>query len=155
MTYFAELWIALKILDGVSGADALALDLRPRIEKACADVKKNSAAGLQLEWGGDAGAGALRRLSSDSDGKQFYIAWLKDRYGYNVARVNQAYALESTSFSDLAESSFEKLDLTRVAVREDDAAFLVYLEATLKQRIDEMFQACAAGRKTEWKRNRT
>lgn len=105
--------------------------------------------------GDPTGAAELSTLNSASEGKQFYIGWLKDRYGYNIAKINEAYGLEMTSFSDLSESDFKKVDRTRKAVAEDDRLFLADLEVTLQQKVDEMFQACAAGLKTAWKRNRT
>lgn len=101
------------------------------------------------------GAAELATLNSASDGKQFYIGWLKDRYGYNIAKINEAYGMEMTSFSDLSESDFKKVDRTRKAVAADDRLFLTDLEEMLKLKVDEMFQTCAAGLKTAWKRSRT
>ena len=45
--------------------------------------------------------------------------------------------------------------LTRTAFTADDKAFLTDLEESFKQKVDEMFQSCAPGRKTAWKRSRT
>ena len=66
---------------------------------------------------------AIRKASSDSEGKQMYVSFLKERYGYNIGRVNQAYGLEASAFTDLAESDFRTLDPRREAVVNDDRDF--------------------------------
>jgi hypothetical protein len=156
---FAEIWIAFVLLGKGQAARVLESDfvegLRPRIETACKAIAARDGEGLELEWGEETGAAALARLASATDGKQFYVSWLKDRYGYNIARLNEAYGLDSTSFSDLAESDFRQVDRSRAAVREDDRLFLEYLATTVQQKVAEMFQACAPGRKVAWKRKRT
>lgn len=156
---FAEIWVLLTILSPGEAPRVLEPDFTPklrlRVERACVAVRERPAAGAELEWGDGAGAAALGTLPSGSEGKQFYIAWLKDRYGYNIARINEAYGTEATSFSDLSENNFSRVDRARPAVAEDDKLFLADLEEMLKQKVDEMFQACSPGMKTAWKRNRT
>lgn len=44
---------------------------------------------------------AVRRAPGDSADKQLYIAFLKRRYGYQIAAVNEAYGLEASAFTDL------------------------------------------------------
>lgn len=44
---------------------------------------------------------AVRRGSGESTDKQLYIAFLKRRYGYQIAAVNEAYGLEASAFTDL------------------------------------------------------
>ena len=155
----AEIWVLLTILNPGEAPRVLEPDFTPklrlRVERACAAVQERAAAGAELEWGDSAGAAALGTLPSGSEGKQFYIAWLKDRYGYNIARLNEAYGTEATSFSDLSENDFSKVDRRRAAVAADDKLFLSDLEVMLKQKTDELFQACAPGARTAWKRNRT
>ena len=129
--------------------------LRLRVGRACEKAKIDGAIGAELEMGQQTGAAQLATQASATEGKQFYIGWLKDRYGYNIAKINEAYGLEMTSFSDLSESDFRQVDRKRKAVVEDDRLFLSDLESMLKQKVDEMFQACAAGLKTAWKRKRT
>lgn len=73
---------------------------------------------------------ALRALGSDHELKSRWVDFLKERYEYNIAQVNQAYVLESTSFSDLLVDNFKLLDAQRPAVRRDDSEFL---EALRKQ----------------------
>lgn len=152
---FAEIWIALSLLVPGEGARVLEIDLTPRIEAACKQVLQRDAQGLELEWGDVTGAAKLATLPSSAEGKQFYIAWLKDRYAYNITRLNEAYGLESTSFTDLTENDFRQVDRKRPAVAEDDRLFLLDLAETVKQKLDAIFQSCAPGRKTAWKRSRT
>jgi len=156
---FAEIWIAFALIGTADPARVLEIDflegLELRLRSACKATVDRNAEGLELEWGGKTGATELARLSSAAEGKQFYVSWLKDRYSYNIARLNEAYGIESTSFSDLAESDFRNVDRTRVAVREDDRLFLEYLASTMQQKVLEKFQSCAPGRKVAWKRNRT
>ncbi len=159
MTDFAEIWIVLTLLNPGEGPRVLEPEtetsLRSRVGHACEKVKAEGAVGAELEMGQETGALQLATLASASEGKQFYIGWLKDRYGYNIAKINEAYGLDMTSFSDLSESDFRQVDRKRKAVVEDDRLFLADLESMLKQKVDEMFQACAAGLKTAWKRKRT
>jgi len=151
----AEIWVALALLQNGEGPRLLEIDLAPRVEQACREVKKLEAVGLELEWGTTTGAPQIATMPSSADGKQFYIAWLKDRYAYNISRLNEAYGLDSTSFTDLTENNFLTVDRSRPKVVQDDRDFLTDLAATIKQRVDEMFQRCAPGVKTAWKRNRT
>lgn len=159
MTDLAEIWIVLTLLNPGEGPRVLEPEieaaLRLRVGRACEKAKADGAVGVELVMGQPAGAPQLATQASATDGKQFYIAWLKDRYGYQIAKINEAYGLEMTSFSDLSESDFQNVDRKRKAVAEDDRLFLADLEVTLKQKVDLMFQACAPGLKTAWKRNRT
>jgi len=66
---------------------------------------------------------AIRGARSESEGKQMYVAFLKELYGYNIGRVNEAYGLEASAFTDLAESGLRTLDLRRTAVVKDDGEF--------------------------------
>ena len=68
---------------------------------------------------------AIRKLVTESAGKQQYVGFLKERYAYSIQRVNQIYGLESTSFSDLLIESFAQLDISRPEVVDDDRHFLV------------------------------
>jgi hypothetical protein len=151
----AEIWVALTLLAPGEGPRVLEIDLAPRVEKSCKLIQQQGAQGLELEWGDTTGSVQLASLPSSTDGKQFYIAWLKDRYAYNIARLNTAYGLEATSFTDLTESDFSKVDRKRPAVAEDDRLFLAELAAIIQQKVDVLLQSCAAGRKTAWKRSRT
>lgn len=156
MSFLADLAIPLVILASGDAAEVLepgfAAVLEKRVAATCPAVKQQPAAGLSLTWGREAPtAELLRRLPSATDGKQFYVLWLKDRYGYNIAKVNSAYGLEAASFTDLAESNFRTLDRGREAVRKDDAEFAIDLAEALRQRVEEMFQAsCGKGRPVRW-----
>jgi hypothetical protein len=75
---------------------------------------------------------------------------LKDRYAYNIARLNEAYGLEAAAFTDLVESDFRTLDRSRSAVKKDDADFYNVLEETLAQRVATLLSRCATGVKIRW-----
>jgi len=75
------------------------------------------------DWG-RAWVSWFRSLPEESEGKQQYLLFLKETYGYNIGDLNAAYGLDSTSFTDLAIVNWRLLDLGRVAVRKDDEAFL-------------------------------
>jgi len=48
----------------------------------------------------------IPKPSFDTEGKQKYLAWLDKRYGSDLAKLNQAYALAAKSFSDLQPSEY-------------------------------------------------
>jgi hypothetical protein len=68
-------------------------------------------------------AAELRRRSGTSEGKQIYIGFLKTKYGYQISKVNAEYGTDAQSFTELQESSLTQVDLSRPAVRVDDAEF--------------------------------
>lgn len=70
---------------------------------------------------------AVRRLPEEAPAKQQYVQFLKDLYGYNIGRLNEAYGLEAGSFTELASYDYRRLDTRRAAVRRDDEAFLKIL----------------------------
>lgn len=158
MAFFAEAWLAFALLDQDDAGKVLELDfldqLGNRVATACPALRRENAVGLHLNWGkSTASAEVLRRLPSASEGKQFYVLWLKDRYGYNIARVNEAYGLEAASFTDLTESDFRTLNRTRPAVREDDAAFATELAEALRSRVEERLKsACGPRFRAVWKK---
>jgi hypothetical protein len=73
----------------------------------------------------------IRRLPDEGPGKQQYVEFLKETYGYNIDRLNAAYGLQASSFTDLYSLDYRELDRGREAVRRDDAAFLNALNETL------------------------
>lgn len=126
--------------------------LLPTEEPGCGRPPAGARA-VELRWGRDFALSDLRRLSSSHDWKQFYVNWLKVRYAYNIARLNEAYGLESTSFTDLTESDFRRLDTQRAAVQKDDKDFWGDFEEYL---LAQVRSACpAAVAKVAWKRSRT
>lgn len=158
MIDLSEILFTLTLLDPSSAprlldAEAQAL-LASRFEAACPALRQSSATEIELRWGGDVSAATLALQPSSSDTKQFYIAWLKDRYAYNISKLNAAYGLEATSFSDLAESDFRRIDRARPAVRRDDAALLADLESLTLDRVRALVQSCTPVRKLAWKRSR-
>lgn len=159
MIDLADILVVLTILNPGDSPRVLEADFAPKlqvkVDRSCTLVRERAAVAVELEWGDGAGAAAIATLPSSSEGKQFYIAWLKDRYRYNIAKINESYGTEATSFSDLSENDFRKIDRSRPAVAEDDKLFLSDLEEMLKQKVDKLFQACSPAPKTAWKRNRT
>lgn len=73
----------------------------------------------------------IRRLPDEAPGKQQYVEFLKETYGYNIDRLNAAYGLEASSFTDLYSFDYRALDRSREAVRRDDGAFLRALNEML------------------------
>jgi len=161
---FVEVWVVLRLLSpGSQGTvleDLFLVALKPRAEAACMELKAKTdggvkKAGVEIVWGTDPetppSAESMRGLESTSEGKQFYVLWLKDRYAYNIARLNEAYGLEAAAFTDLVESDFRSLDLKRSAVRADDADFAKILSDTAMQRAIQLVHACSGGAKLRWK----
>lgn len=83
---------------------------------------------------------AIRALGSDHELKSRWVDFLKERYEYNIAEVNRAYALESTSFSDLLIENFKQLDPQRPAVRRDDSGFLEGLRDQIEKEWTARFE---------------
>ncbi|MBM3766019.1 MAG: hypothetical protein FJW32_11565 [Acidobacteria bacterium] len=75
----------------------------------------------------------VRGMREEAPAKQQYVQFLKDLYGYNIGALNAAYGIEAGSFTELLTYDFRKLDLTREAVKRDDASFLrVLTEAAVE-----------------------
>ncbi len=70
---------------------------------------------------------AVRHMPDSSPAKQQYVQFLKDLYGYDIARLNEAYAIDAGSFTELLTFDFRRLDTKRTAIRQDDDAFLKIL----------------------------
>ena len=66
----------------------------------------------------------IRGLPAEADGKQAYIGFLKDRYEYTIARVNEAYGVDYSSFTDLTAFDFLSIERDRPVVMKDDEAFI-------------------------------
>lgn len=66
----------------------------------------------------------IRGLPAEADGKQAYIGFLKDRYQYTIARVNEAYGIDYSSFTDLTAFDFLSIERDRPVVVKDDEAFI-------------------------------
>ena len=72
---------------------------------------------------------AVRGMREEAPAKQQYVQFLKDLYGYNIGRLNEAYGLEAGSFTELLTYDYRRLDPRRAAIRRDDEAFLKILIA--------------------------
>ena len=66
-------------------------------------------------------------MREEAPAKQQYVQFLKDLYGYNIGRLNEAYGLEAGSFTELLSYDYRRLDAGREPVRRDDEAFLKIL----------------------------
>ncbi|MBI2687751.1 MAG: hypothetical protein HYX27_15680 [Acidobacteria bacterium] len=74
---------------------------------------------------------AVRRMAASAPGKEQYVQFLKDQYGYNIGPLNEAYGIEAGSFTELLTYDYRRLDTQRPAVRRDDEAFLKILVAAV------------------------
>jgi hypothetical protein len=130
----------------------LTLALTPAQEPTCR-AATSATRSVELSWMDPFDMVKLRALPSSHDWKQFYVNWLKTRYAYNIERLNKAYGLESTSFTDLTESDFKTLDRKLEAVQKDDREFWPEFEAYLAAAVKDVCPAAVA--KVAWKRKRT
>lgn len=79
----------------------------------------------------------VRRMREEAPAKQQYVQFLKDRYGYNIGRLNEAYGVDAGSFTELLTYDYNRLDPRRPAVRSDDEAFLKILIAAALDAVRE------------------
>lgn len=63
----------------------------------------------------------MRELPIDAPGRQHYIAFLRERHGGDIARLNAAYGAAFSSFESVGGA---RLDQDRAAVLADDREFL-------------------------------
>ncbi|MBL8240023.1 MAG: hypothetical protein JNM66_21560 [Bryobacterales bacterium] len=70
---------------------------------------------------------AVRQMKEDAPAKQQYVQFLKELYGYNIGKLNEAYGLNAGSFTELLNYDYRRLELNRPAVERDDASFLKIL----------------------------
>ena len=82
---------------------------------ACASPKPAGFIGYR--WRLPAVASELRQVSGESPGKQIYIAFLKTKYGYQIAALNRDYGTDAQSFTELLESPMKR------GILEHDAEF--------------------------------
>ena len=130
--------VALAAALSLSPADVFAetvqTSIRAKVQQAC-EVVDTSAMGR--EW-----VDFIRTLDSESDGKQAYVGFLKERYAYTIGRLNEAYGLDAQSFTELTSLNFKSLDRTRKAVVEDDGAFLVSMREIIERVAQEGLKGC-------------
>lgn len=104
----------------------------PEFETRVAALRKSTA--KPIVHVNEAWVEFIRRLPAESPGKQAYVGFLKDRYGYTIGRVNEAYAIDFSSFTDLTSFDFQSLNRSRPAVVADDREFL----ATIREVLDRL-----------------
>lgn len=133
-------------------AEEFSATLRPAIESACrAAAGREHAEPFQWsarparEW-----VDSIRKLASSAPGKELYVGFLKDTYAYNIARLNEAYGTDFSSFTEAGESVFARLDKRLRAVIADDERFLESVRAALDQRALELLKQCPPSRKLLW-----
>lgn len=114
--------------------EAVQTKLRDDIRRTCKPIDVQT---VDREW-----VDYMRALPAEAPGKQDYVAFLKDRYEYNIARLNAAYGIDFASFTDLTAWNFAGLDRTREAVAKDDAEFVTTMRDILKRISAEGRQAC-------------
>lgn len=119
-------------LPPLPAADPHAAATMPAWAKAARAVLRNEP-NVEYTWTGATAAHLefIRRLPDEAPGKQQYVEFLKETYGYNIDRLNAAYGLQASSFTDLYSFDYRALDRGREAVRRDDKAFLRALNETL------------------------
>ena len=115
-------------------SEAVQTRVRTQVRQACQAV---DTAAIGREW-----VDFIRALDSESDGKQAYVGFLKERYEYNIARLNEAYGLDAQSFTELTSLNFKSLDRTRKAVVEDDGVFLASIREVVGRISQEGLSRC-------------
>jgi hypothetical protein len=115
-------------------SEAVQTSIRAKVQQACEAV---DTAAMGREW-----VDFTRGLDSEADGKQAYVGFLKERYEYNIGRLNEAYGLDAQSFTELTSMNFKSLDRTRKAVVEDDTAFLFSLREIVDRVSREAVSRC-------------
>lgn len=144
----AEIWVVLRLLDG-EAPEAEAV--RAQVKGVCGVVREKKAVGVELDWGEGPTARRLGGMAGETAGKQYYVAWLKDRYGYQIAKLNAAYGLEATSFSELLERDLGRVDRGREAVRRDDEDFLRDVREGVEAVVKPEVEDCVKGMRWRWK----
>ena len=98
-----------------------------------ARARLRNEANAEYTWSGAGPAhlALIRRLPDHAPGKQQYVEFLKETYGYNIDRLNAAYGLSASSFTELYSLDYRSLDITRTGVRQDDTTFLTRLNDLL------------------------
>ncbi len=67
---------------------------------------------------------SIRQLGATAPGKQRYIEFLKERYRGNIAAINARYSFAASSFTELLDYPFNKLELSHPEIYADDQEFL-------------------------------
>lgn len=75
-------------------------------QESCAVPKGEGFVGYR--WHLPTLAAGLRQRSGESPGKQVYIAFLKSKYGYQIAALNADYGTDAQSFTELLESPMKR-----------------------------------------------
>jgi hypothetical protein len=126
--------------------------LRPPVEAACRQSQGRDAA-EPVQWSARPGrewVDAVRRLPSSAPGKEIYVGFLKETYAYNVARLNESYGTDFSSFTEAGDSTFPQLDPGRPAVIADDRLFLDSVMAALDRHALTLLKQCPPVRPLRW-----
>lgn len=108
--------------------------IRAKVRQSCEAVDLQS---IDRKW-----VEAIRALPPESDGKQAYVSFLKERYDYTIARLNEAYGLDFQSFTDITSFDFKTLDRKRAAVEKDDEAFTETIREIVERLSKEGLKDC-------------
>lgn len=82
----------------------------------------------------------MRLQDASSAGKRRYLAFLRERFGGQVEKLNAAYGLGLASLDALASLDFAGLDRSRPAVVEDDREFLRLIARAYFRALGEAFR---------------
>lgn len=108
--------------------------IREKVRQSCEAVDRQS---IDRKW-----VDAIRVLPAESDGKQAYVSFLKERYDYTITRLNEAYGLDFQSFTDITSFDFKTLDRGRPVVQKDDEAFLEAMREIVERLSQEGLKSC-------------
>ena len=97
---------------------------------------------FRVELGAKAPVAAIRQLVKGEEGKEIYVQFLKDRYGYAIGQINEIYGLDATSFTELLTRDFREVDGAKREVRADDAAFLGVVLAYWERAVERGGKRC-------------
>ncbi|MBM3725177.1 MAG: hypothetical protein FJW40_07105 [Acidobacteria bacterium] len=113
--------------------------VREQVRRACQAVDADSI--------GPAWVRHFQKLGASTDGKQAYVGFLKDRYGYTITRFNEAYGVDFQSFTDLETFTFDGVDANRPAPNGDSREFIAALREIAARVSAEGLRGCGGAPK--------
>jgi len=123
--------------------DPFAVDAKAQYKQAAREacLAPNPKGFTGYRWRLPPVAAELRLMTGASEGKQIYIGFLKTKYGYNIATLNEDYGTSAQSFTELTESPM-RVDSTRPPVRKQDAEFDAPIRADMLDAILKALREC-------------
>jgi hypothetical protein len=112
----------LALLLWLAARDPLGQDFqRDLTQKARANCGRE----FRMALGASDPVALIRAFTNGEEGKELYVQFLKDRHGYVIARVNEIYSTDVSSFTELLTHGFGQTNPKSKQVQDDDTAFLV------------------------------